>query len=289
METGMSTRRAFLQSIAGSSLALGAPATLASRRPPVEKRSFTSEAVEATISRVKRSIADPEYAWLFENCFPNTLDTTVRTGRSRRQAGHLRHHRRHRRHVAARLHGAGLALPAACQGRRQTQDADRGRHQPPDPLHPDRPLRQRLQLRPDRQRVGQGPHRDEARVARAQMGDRFALLPGPAGARLLEDRRATPRVSTRNWQAGRGAHRPDVSRAAAPSRIRVRTHFQRVTAVPGDSLPQRRLRQPDAAVRPDPLRVPPLRRRLHLPVPDPLQPVRGHRARPACTRSSARS
>jgi len=46
----------------------------------VEKRKFTSEAVEATIREVKKSIADPELAWLFENCFPNTLDTTVRTG-----------------------------------------------------------------------------------------------------------------------------------------------------------------------------------------------------------------
>jgi len=44
----------------------------------VEKRKFTSEAVEAKISAVRKSIADPELAWLFENCFPNTLDTTVR-------------------------------------------------------------------------------------------------------------------------------------------------------------------------------------------------------------------
>ena len=76
----MSTRRAFLQSVALSSVGLGASAPLPSRRPPVEKRKFTSEAVEATIREVKKSIADPELAWLFENCFPNTLDTTVRTG-----------------------------------------------------------------------------------------------------------------------------------------------------------------------------------------------------------------
>ena len=49
-----------------------------SQRPPVGKRNFTSEAVEATISRVRGMIADPEIAWLFENCYPNTLDTTVR-------------------------------------------------------------------------------------------------------------------------------------------------------------------------------------------------------------------
>jgi meiotically up-regulated gene 157 (Mug157) protein len=49
-----------------------------SKRPPVDQRNFASEAVEATIERVKRDIADPELAWMFENCYPNTLDTTVR-------------------------------------------------------------------------------------------------------------------------------------------------------------------------------------------------------------------
>ena len=49
-----------------------------SRRPPIDDRNFTSEAVEATIARVKVDIADPELAWMFENCYPNTLDTTVR-------------------------------------------------------------------------------------------------------------------------------------------------------------------------------------------------------------------
>ncbi|QEH33970.1 hypothetical protein OJF2_25030 [Aquisphaera giovannonii] len=53
---------------------------LRSRRPPVAERKFTSEAVEAKIAEVRKAISDPELAWLFENCFPNTLDTTVRTG-----------------------------------------------------------------------------------------------------------------------------------------------------------------------------------------------------------------
>jgi len=51
---------------------------LASRRPPVDRRKFVSEAVEAAIARLSGTIADPEIAWLFANCFPNTLDTTVR-------------------------------------------------------------------------------------------------------------------------------------------------------------------------------------------------------------------
>lgn len=46
-------------------------------RPAAEKRRFTSKAVEETIQKVKETMADQELAWMFENCFPNTLDTTV--------------------------------------------------------------------------------------------------------------------------------------------------------------------------------------------------------------------
>ena len=41
------------------------------------KRKFKSFAVENTISTIKKNIGNKEIAWLFENCFPNTLDTTV--------------------------------------------------------------------------------------------------------------------------------------------------------------------------------------------------------------------
>ena len=49
----------------------------ATKRPPLADRKFTSDAVEAAIVKIKKQIANPELAWLFENCFPNTLDTTV--------------------------------------------------------------------------------------------------------------------------------------------------------------------------------------------------------------------
>ena len=49
-----------------------------SKRPPLQKRKFVSEAVEQTILSIKKKIADPELAWMFENCFPNTLDTTIK-------------------------------------------------------------------------------------------------------------------------------------------------------------------------------------------------------------------
>lgn len=48
-----------------------------SNRPPVQDRTFTSEAVERVIREVKSQIKDQELAWMFENCYPNTLDTTV--------------------------------------------------------------------------------------------------------------------------------------------------------------------------------------------------------------------
>ena len=47
---------------------------------PKDERHFTSAAVEALIPRVQRGIGDPALATIFENCFPNTLDTTVFPG-----------------------------------------------------------------------------------------------------------------------------------------------------------------------------------------------------------------
>jgi meiotically up-regulated gene 157 (Mug157) protein len=46
-------------------------------RVPKEKRHFTSESVENAIAAFKKKVNNKELSWLFENCFPNTLDTTV--------------------------------------------------------------------------------------------------------------------------------------------------------------------------------------------------------------------
>ena len=46
------------------------------KRPAENARKFTSDAVEAKLAEVKAHIKDPKLAWMFENCFPNTLDTT---------------------------------------------------------------------------------------------------------------------------------------------------------------------------------------------------------------------
>ncbi|TWB64071.1 glycoside hydrolase family 125 protein [Nitrospirillum viridazoti] len=83
----MISRRDALWGLAGGALAGTFPAgraraaSLASRRPPPTHRKVSSPAVERELARVKAAIADPELAWLFENCFPNTLDTTVELGR----------------------------------------------------------------------------------------------------------------------------------------------------------------------------------------------------------------
>lgn len=47
-----------------------------SKRPEVSARKFTSEAVEKRLKEAKARIKDPKLAWMFENCYPNTLDTT---------------------------------------------------------------------------------------------------------------------------------------------------------------------------------------------------------------------
>lgn len=41
------------------------------------QRKFTSQAVEKAIINFKSKVSNKELGWLFENCLPNTLDTTV--------------------------------------------------------------------------------------------------------------------------------------------------------------------------------------------------------------------
>src|SRR6185437_16387900 len=88
----MNDRRDFLKllgaaaayrTLGASACRVGATATpprFPSKRPPPAQRKFTSPAVERELVRVKAKIGDPKLAWLFENCYPNTLDTTVHTG-----------------------------------------------------------------------------------------------------------------------------------------------------------------------------------------------------------------
>ena len=53
-------------------------ASLVTHRPPVAQRLFRSEVIDRKIAEVKKLLkGNPYLAWLFENCYPNTLDTTV--------------------------------------------------------------------------------------------------------------------------------------------------------------------------------------------------------------------
>ena len=77
-------RREFIRNacVLASSLVIG-PATWAAKsefpvvRVSEAKRKFKSAAVENCIRRIQSSISNRELAWMFGNCFPNTLDTTV--------------------------------------------------------------------------------------------------------------------------------------------------------------------------------------------------------------------
>lgn len=53
------------------------PDGYADQRPAEERRLFRSEAVEKEIARVCSMLTNERLRWMFANCFPNTLDTTV--------------------------------------------------------------------------------------------------------------------------------------------------------------------------------------------------------------------
>jgi hypothetical protein len=60
----------------GRAAGLGFPVV----RPAVGQRRFQSRAVEAAIAEFGRQVSDAELGWLFSNCLPNALDTTVAPG-----------------------------------------------------------------------------------------------------------------------------------------------------------------------------------------------------------------
>lgn len=46
-------------------------------RVTAERRHFNSKIIESTIAEFQKNVTNQELGWLFNNCFPNTLDTTV--------------------------------------------------------------------------------------------------------------------------------------------------------------------------------------------------------------------
>lgn len=68
--------------LTATSIALGVSLTASaqtfeSRRPAEGDRLFMSEKIEQVIDDVTSQLTNPKLAWMFRNCFPNTLDTTV--------------------------------------------------------------------------------------------------------------------------------------------------------------------------------------------------------------------
>ncbi|MFD0793912.1 glycoside hydrolase family 125 protein [Mucilaginibacter litoreus] len=59
------------------SFAASADAAFPVVRVPASQRRFKSASIEKAIKEFKSKVKNPELGWLFENCFPNTLDTTV--------------------------------------------------------------------------------------------------------------------------------------------------------------------------------------------------------------------
>jgi hypothetical protein len=51
---------------------------LAYQRPSEDCRTFKSEGVEDTLSRMEKVIKDPDLYRLFQNSYPNTLDTAIK-------------------------------------------------------------------------------------------------------------------------------------------------------------------------------------------------------------------
>jgi meiotically up-regulated gene 157 (Mug157) protein len=69
-----------LSMVSSSLFAQTDPACTETKRPLLADRKFRSDAVESYVASTKRIIHDPMLAAIFENCFPNTLDTTVLPG-----------------------------------------------------------------------------------------------------------------------------------------------------------------------------------------------------------------
>ena len=209
-------------------------------RIPEAKRRFKSVAVERTIERVKNSIGNMELAWMFENCFPNTLDTTVDFEMSGGRpdtyviTGDI--DAMWLRDSSAQVFPY-LSLTTEDVPLRQL---NRRSHQPPDPLRSGKTL------------YANAFYKDEKKISEWK-SDATDMKPGVHERKWEVDSlcytirlayaywKTTGDTSPFNdqWQERRHAHSANLSRTAAQTRPRPLHHFQRVTSTPTDSLPGR--------------------------------------------------
>jgi hypothetical protein len=87
MDSDLLSRRSVLRGLALSAGGACLPSAVSfsqtgitSKRPAPAARKFRSKAVDAAIDATAAKLRDAELAWLFSNCLPNTLDTTVEFG-----------------------------------------------------------------------------------------------------------------------------------------------------------------------------------------------------------------
>ena len=76
LNTGLALAGAYSANIFGNEH-LNQKNVFVSNRPIPKNRTFRSSSVDKLIQKLKKEISDPQLAWMFENCYPNTSDTTV--------------------------------------------------------------------------------------------------------------------------------------------------------------------------------------------------------------------
>ena len=119
-------------------------------RPEAAKRLFVSQAVEQQIAHIKQLLTNARLAWMFENCFPNTLDTTVHfDGKNDTFV------------YTGDIHAMWLRDSGA-QVWPYVQLANKD---PPVQVYQHRPVRQCFQYECRRRRMDERPHRHETRTA----------------------------------------------------------------------------------------------------------------------------
>lgn len=164
------------------------PETYADQRPAEDKRLFTSEAVEKEIGRVCALLTNERLRWMFANCFPNTLDTTVHYGED--EAGNPDTYVYTGDIPAMWLRDSGAQVwpyVQLCGKDAPLQRMIAGGDPPADEADQHRPLCQRLQRRADGRTQQDGLPENRPDGLRTQVGDRLALLSSASCAPLLED------------------------------------------------------------------------------------------------------
>ena len=203
-------------------------------RPAPADRAAHSDAIERRIRTAAARIADPGLRRLLEGTLPNTLDTTIVAGGSDERPDTFV--------LTGDIDAMWLRDSSAqvwpyltsVRGRCRSRPADPWRHPPPERPDPARPVRERVPVRRQAQRVGRRPDRDAPGGPRTQVGAGLPARVLPPLGRIRERQparsgRSTPGGGERwSWRFGPCAPSSD-SMAAAPTDSTARTGTRRTT------------------------------------------------------------